>query len=70
MALRLSMADYFLKINEGFLIMDDPMTDMDIIRQAKTVSCLNDYAQTRQVIVFTCHQSHADQFDGNRINLN
>ncbi len=70
MALRLSMADYFLENREGFLIMDDPMTDMDSGRQTNTVSCLNDYAQKRQVIVFTCHQSHADQFDGNRINLN
>jgi exonuclease SbcC len=70
MALRLSMADYFLENREGFLIMDDPMTDMDSGRQTNTVSCLNDYAQSRQVIVFTCHQSHADQFDGNRINLN
>jgi exonuclease SbcC len=70
MALRLSMADYFLENREGFLIMDDPMTDMDSGRQANTVNCLNEYAQTRQVIVFTCHESHAEQFGGRKINLN
>ncbi len=70
MALRLSMADYFLENREGFLIMDDPMTDMDSGRQANTVNCLNEYAQTRQVIVFTCHESLAEQFGGRKVNLN
>jgi exonuclease SbcC len=70
MALRLSMADYFLENREGFLIMDDPMTDMDSGRQANAVKCLNEYAKTRQVIVFTCHQSHAEQFGVRKINLN
>jgi len=43
---------------------------MDSGRQANAVKCLNEYAKTRQVIVFTCHQSHAEQFGVRKINLN
>jgi exonuclease SbcC len=69
-ALRLSMADYFLGNKNGFLIFDDPMTDLDQKRQEAASACLSHYAETKQVILFTCHQSHADRFDGNRIELN
>lgn len=69
-ALRLSMADYFLGNKNGFLIFDDPMTDLDQKRQEAASACLSHYAETKQVILFTCHQSHADRFAGNKINLN
>jgi uncharacterized protein YhaN len=46
------------------------MTEQDEYRQAATVNCLKQYAATRQIIYFTCHQSHAAQFAGNKINLN
>ncbi len=69
-ALRLSMADYFLGNKNGFLIFDDPMTDLDQKRQEAASAFLSQYAETKQVIVFTCHQSHADRFAGNKINLN
>ena len=68
MALRLSMADYFLgPQQDGFLIFDDPMTDLDLNRQQATVACLSNYADSKQVIVFTCHENHANLFNGNKI---
>ncbi len=69
LALRLSMANYFLDKRKGFLLLDDPMTDLDETRQQSTVNCLTDYADSKQVIIFTCHQSHAQQFGGNKINI-
>jgi len=69
-ALRLSMADYFLKDREGFLIFDDPMTDLDDNRQSTTSNCLMQYSSSRQVIIFTCHRSHYELFGGKKIELN
>jgi exonuclease SbcC len=71
-ALRLSMADYFLGERGGFLVFDDPMTDLDESRQQATANCFLEYATEnhRQVLVFTCHESHANQLAGNRIELN
>ncbi len=69
-ALRLSMADYFLENKEGFLIFDDPMTDLDDNRQSTTTNCLMQYASSRQVIIFTCHRSHYELFGGNKMELN
>ncbi len=70
LAVRLSMADYLLENNDGFLVFDDPMVDFDEGRQQNAVSCLNEYAQNKQVLVFTCHNSHANQFTtANIINI-
>ncbi|MGB2930062.1 MAG: hypothetical protein WBB70_14250, partial [Desulfobacterales bacterium] len=67
LALRLSMANYFLKDQEAFLVMDDPLVDMDTTRQSKAANLLKEYAKTKQLLIFTCHSSHADLLGGNRI---
>jgi len=67
LALRLSMANYFLKEQEAFLVMDDPFVDMDPGRQSNAASLLKDYSKTKQLIVFTCHPTHADLMGGNRV---
>ena len=69
LSLRLSMADYYSKDNKGFLIMDDPLTDMDASRQQSAANCIKQFATEKQVILFTCHQSHADILGGNRLSL-
>jgi len=68
-ALRLSMAEHFLKGSDGFLILDDPMVDLDLDRQKSTVKLLREFAGRYQVIVVTCHQQHAELLGGNRVNL-
>ena len=69
LALRLSIANYFLKDNEAFLVMDDPLVDMDYNRQSNAADLLNEYSKSKQLIVFTCHPNHADLLGGNRIEM-
>lgn len=69
LALRLSMANHFLKETDGFLAMDDPMVNLDPERQEKAAMILKDYAANKQVLVFTCHPSHAELLGGNLIQM-
>ncbi len=69
LALRLSMANHFLKNAKGFLMMDDPLVNLDPERQKKAVEVLKKYAEQKQVLIFTCHPSHADLLGGYRIIL-
>lgn len=69
LALRLSMATHFLKEANGFLIMDDPLVNLDPDRQEKAVEVLKAYAEQKQVLIFTCHPSHAELLGGHRILL-
>ncbi|MDO8724602.1 MAG: AAA family ATPase [Candidatus Methanoperedens sp.] len=69
MALRLSMAGHFLKNADGFLIMDDPLVDLDPERQKKAAELLRKYAEEKQILIFTCHPSHAELLEGHQIML-
>ncbi len=69
LAVRLSMARYFLKDTDGFLILDDPMVDMDPQRQAAAAAVLGEFAAERQTIIFTCHPAHADLLGGCLVQL-
>lgn len=69
LALRLAMASHFLGESDGFLLVDDPLVNMDPERQKVAAEMLRDFARTRQVVLFTCHPSHAELFGGNRIEL-
>jgi len=69
LAIRLAMADYFLKGAEGFLVLDDPLVNLDPERQKKAAGLLSDYSQHCQVILFTCHPHHAEMLGGNLVNL-
>lgn len=69
LSLRLAMANYFLKEANGFLMMDDPLVNMDPGRQKKTAELIKAYANKKQVIIFTCHPSHAELLGGNRIEI-
>jgi len=69
LSLRLAMADYYLEGQNGFLAFDDPMVDFDENRQGLAAQCFQGYAENKQVLIFTCHQSHANMLRGNLINL-
>lgn len=58
-SIRLSMAAHFLEDLDGFLILDDPMVDLDADRQRKTADVLRELAEQKQVILLTCHEAHA-----------
>jgi len=64
LALRLAMAEYFLQDKSGFLILDDPLVDMDAGRQALAAEQINEFAKTKQVIFLTCHPQTAKMLKG------
>jgi exonuclease SbcC len=69
LALRLAMADAFLEEAEGFLIMDDPLVDLDPERQERASAVLARFAGRpgRQLLLFTCHPAHAARFPQARL---
>lgn len=70
LAMRLSMAAHFLHGLGGFLVMDDPLVDLDDAgRQQAAVRVIQEFAREKQVIVLTCKQSHADLLGGHRLDL-
>jgi DNA repair protein SbcC/Rad50 len=69
LAVRLAMAFHFLKGSDGFLMMDDPLVDMDPVRQKAAAAAIAAFASDKQLILFTCHPSTADLFTGNLIRL-
>lgn len=69
LALRLAMASYFLGGSDGFLMMDDPLVDMDPARQKAAAEALKSFSAGRQIIFFTCHPGTADLLGGNLIRM-
>lgn len=70
LALRLSMADYYLGHNNGFIVMDDPLTAMDVERQKLAAICIQKFSNEKQVLLFTCNEAHEKILKGNSILLN
>jgi exonuclease SbcC len=68
-ALRLAITKRFLEEKEGFIIMDDPLVDLDPDRQSKAAEAIKDFAENKQLILLTCHPAHAKILGGNRIEL-
>ena len=69
LALRLSMAKYFLKGLDGFLVLDDPLVDMDPERQGATAKILQNFAREKQILIATCHPTHANLLGGHKVLL-
>jgi exonuclease SbcC len=69
LALRLTMAEYFLRDKSGFLILDDPLVDMDSGRQALAAEQINEFAKTKQVIFLTCHPQTVEMLSGKCIEM-
>ncbi|MGD0724577.1 MAG: AAA family ATPase [Spirochaetia bacterium] len=69
LALRMAMAAYFLRGSDGFMMMDDPLVDMDPTRRKAAAQSLVSFGSARQLILFTCHPSTAELLGGNLIRL-
>jgi len=69
-ALRLGITKRFLEEKEGFVIMDDPLVDLDPDRQSKAAEAIKDFAEDKQLIILTCHPLHAELLAGHQIPLN
>ena len=61
LATRLAMAELYLDDMKGFLILDDPFTDMDPDRREAAHVCLGEFSKNHQVILFTCHPEYAEE---------
>ncbi len=69
LALRLAMASFFLRDTDGFLMLDDPLSEMDPERQKAAAAALRSFSQDKQLIAFTCHPASAEMMGGNLICL-
>lgn len=62
LALRLAMARFYLRERKGFIIMDDPLVNLDPERQMIAVETIKQIASEKQIILMTCHPRHAEMF--------
>jgi exonuclease SbcC len=69
LAVRLAMAGVVIGDSGGFLLLDDPLVDLDPERQAGAAAVLREFAVQRQTIVFTCHPAHAQLLGGEAVRL-
>lgn len=68
-AWRFALSEYFLGDNTGFLVLDDPLVDLDPDRQKMAAKAIEEYAKNNQVLVFTCHPVHAEMLGGGRVEI-
>jgi hypothetical protein len=61
LATRLCLAEWYLEGTGGFIVLDDPFTDMDPVRRKAAGQSLKDFAKSNQVIYLTCHPEHATE---------
>jgi len=70
LSLRLAMAELFLTGREGFLVLDDPLVDLDPERQQLAAAALAGFAENKQLLLFTCHPGQAELFpDARRLEM-
>jgi exonuclease SbcC len=62
LAVRLAYADVYLTDMDGFLMLDDPFTELDPERRRHAAAVLQEMAGEKQMILFTCHPEHAQLF--------
>lgn len=67
LAIRLAMADYLWRESSGFLILDDPLVDLDPTRKEQAANILKEFAKKRQLLVTTCDPTVAELLGGNII---
>ena len=59
LAIRLAMAEAHLDNGPGFIMLDDPLVNLDKDRMAEAADILRKFSERSQVIFFTCHDHHA-----------
>lgn len=69
LALRLALAEYLWGEKGGFLIMDDPLVDLDPERRKNAARVLKNYSTLRQLLVTTCDPEVARLLGGKVIQI-
>ncbi len=65
LALRLAVAEYLLEDAAGFMVMDDPLVNLDPERKAQAAEVLQEFAREKQLIITTCDPATAELLGGN-----
>jgi uncharacterized protein YhaN len=63
LAVRLAYAEVYLADMDGFLMLDDPFTELDPDRRRFAAEVLKEMAGDKQVVLFTCHPEHAEMME-------
>lgn len=69
LALRLAMAEFLLQDAPGFMIMDDPLVDLDPERKEQAALVLREFTRERQLIITTCDPATAELLGGHRVKM-
>jgi hypothetical protein len=69
LAFRLAVLDELFPEGGGVICFDDPFTDMDDIRTARSCEMILDCAKRHQVIFLTCREEYVNMLKGNVISL-
>jgi exonuclease SbcC len=69
LALRLAMAEFLLGGARGFMVMDDPLVDLDPERKEHAAKMVQEYAVDRQMIITTCDPETARLLGGHSVLL-
>ena len=69
LAFRLAILDHLFPDGGGVIVFDDPFTDMDAERTAKSCELIKECAKKHQVIFLTCNEDYKEMLAGNIINI-
>ena len=65
LAIRLALAASLLAEEaKGFVVLDDPLVELDKSRREAAARLIEAFAENQQVAYFTCHDEHAEVFRG------
>ncbi len=67
LALRLAMAEYLLQDAGGFLIMDDPLVNLDPERKKSSARAVQEFSRKKQVLIATCDPGTAELLGGKTV---
>lgn len=67
LAFRLAVLDHLFPNGGGVIVLDDPLTDMDIDRAKQACALIQECAKKHQVIFLTCREEYMGMLNGNCI---
>lgn len=71
LAWRFALCEHFLAGQNGVVVLDDPLVDMDPKRRKAAIAGIEKFAEQYQVLVLTCHPEHVGEVsDGKVVELN
>lgn len=69
LALRFSLLKHIFEGQDGYVVLDDCLVDLDPIRKAQSVKLINDFSKDYQIIFTTCDPHTAKMLGGNIIEI-